>query len=249
MPLFYTDFKSNYLLEQVKMNIYIPDNFQGALQNLKVLFLFHGMAGNENSWINLGDAIKTADLFNKILVMPNLNNSFGVNMLYGNDYEYFIIKEVYEYVHNWFNLSRKKEDNWIAGLSMGGYVAFNLGIKYQHLFSYIGAFSLPADLHKLVNHFPKSPITKKIIENVFGNGDFMNSSLNVLNQASFNNILPETKIYLYCGQKDEFYLDVKKLFNILKDRKINVTLKEDDGGHEWNRWEQRLKEFLREGKN
>ncbi|WP_256083766.1 alpha/beta hydrolase, partial [Staphylococcus aureus] len=54
------------------------------------------------------------------VIMPNVNHSAYANMAYGHSY-YDYILEVYDYVNQIFPLSKKRDDNFIAGHSMGGY--------------------------------------------------------------------------------------------------------------------------------
>lgn len=243
MPLFKTTFFSNQLLENINMNIYIPDEYITNYYDLDVVLLFHGMCGSEDNWITTGNIIRTADECKVIAIMPRLNNNFGVNMVSGYNAEKYIIEEVYEYAHHWLNLNRSKEKNIIAGLSMGGYIALNLGINYQNLFSHIIALSAPTKLEDLVNKFPQGDITKRIIHNAFGEGHFENSPLCIIKQAKEKTI--NSKIDLYCGSNDAFYQNNVELYQVLKDKKISVTMLEDNGIHEWQYWEKYLREFLR----
>lgn len=242
MPLFKTTFFSNQLLEDVDMNIYIPDAYQENYADLDVMLLCHGMCGSENAWIRLGNIIRTADEFKTIMIMPRLNNSFGIDMVSGYNAEKYLIEEVYEYAHKWLNLNRKKEKNIIAGLSMGGFIALNIGIKYQNLFSHIIALSAPMSFDNDTNTFPTTEIAKRIIQNALGKEIKQESDISIINQVSTKTI--KSKIDLYCGKKDEFYQKNYETYQILKSRNIDVTFLEDEGNHTWYYWEKYLKEFL-----
>lgn len=242
MPLFKTTYFSNQLLEDVDINIYIPEAFSTNYQHLDVVLLFHGMCGSENAWIRMGNIIRTADECQVIVIMPRLNNNFGLDMESGYNAEKYIIEEVYELSHKWFNLPREKEKNIIAGLSMGGFIALNLGIKYQNLFSHIIALSAPTNATYLKNKFPANDTIKRIIQNAIGTNEEKLKKYSIVNQVKEKEI--SSKIDLYCGSNDEFYNDLIKTYEILKDKKVNVTLLEDDGNHTWHYWEKYLKEFL-----
>lgn len=244
MPLFKTTFFSNQILENVDMNIYIPDAYAAEYSNLDVVLLLHGMCGSENEWIKTGNIIRTADECKIIAVMPRLNNSFGINMISGYNAEEYIIGEVYEFSHKWLGLNREKEKNIIAGLSMGGYIALNLGLRYQNLFSHIIALSAPVDIDDLVNVFPHNATTKRIIENAFGNDDLKNNKNNLIKQVT--NMKINSKIDLYCGSADHFYNNLKMFAGILKEKNVCVKFLEDEGGHEWYYWEKYLRIYLKE---
>ena len=66
--------------------------------------------------------------------MPNVDHSAYANMVYGHSY-YDYILEIYDYVHQILPLSKKREDNFIAGHSMGGYGTIKFALTQPHKFS------------------------------------------------------------------------------------------------------------------
>ena len=64
-----------------------------------------------------------------------MDHSAYANMAYGHSY-YDYILEVYDYVHQIFPLSKKRDDNFIAGHSMGGYgtICINTRINLPKLY-------------------------------------------------------------------------------------------------------------------
>ncbi|MEJ7348628.1 alpha/beta hydrolase-fold protein, partial [Staphylococcus epidermidis] len=62
------------------------------------------------------------------------DHSGYANMAYGHRY-YDYILEVYHYVHQIFPLSTRREDNFIAGHSMGGYGTMKFALTQSQLFS------------------------------------------------------------------------------------------------------------------
>ena len=244
MPVFKVEFFSYYLCRAQSLNIYIPNNYNGEYKDLNVVFLLHGMNGFQESWLYLGNAMRTADKYNVALIMPAEENSFGLPNKSGCDYEAYLMKEVFEYSHKWLGLSKEKSKNFIAGLSMGGYMAINLALKYPDHFCYVGSFSPVVDLNIVntrVNIETADPFIK-VLYGVFGGIDMSTSDLNLVNVAAKKHPFP--KLYLYCGQKDNLYPGCKKLYNLLKEYDQDVEFYEDDGDHTWDRWETQLQRFL-----
>ena len=64
------------------------------------------------------------------------------------NYSEFIGKELVKITRRMFPLSHKKEDTFIAGLSMGGYGAIRNGLKYHDTFGYIAGLSSAMILEK-----------------------------------------------------------------------------------------------------
>ena len=244
MPVFKIEFKSYHLDRAQTVNVYVPNEYTGDYSDLDVVFLLHGMQGFQNSWMYYGNALRTADKYQVVLIMPSEENSFGLPGKNGCNYEGYLIDEVFKNTRKWLNLTTKKEKTYIAGLSMGGYMAISLALKYPNLFSYCGAFSPVVDLtgvSAVIEHVKHTPFAK-VLEGVFGGIDMINSDVNLINPAKNKKDFP--RLYLYCGTKDGLYEGCKTFANLLKENNQDITFVEDDGAHTWDRWEKQLIEFL-----
>lgn len=87
---------------------------------LKTLMLLHGLSSDETTYMRYTSIERYANEHKLAVIMPNVDHSAYANMAYGHSY-YDYILEVYDYVHQIFPLSKKRDDNFIAGHSMGGY--------------------------------------------------------------------------------------------------------------------------------
>ena len=74
------------------------------------------------------------------------------------NYSEFIGKELVKITRRMFPLSHKKEDTFIAGLSMGGYGAIRNGLKYHDTFGYIAGLSSAMILEKMRTADDSSPM-------------------------------------------------------------------------------------------
>lgn len=84
--------------------------------------------------------------------MPSGDNSFYVD--HYNRYDYygeFSGHKLVEHSRNLFPLSRKREDTFIARLSMEGYGAVRNGPKYHQTFSHIAGLSSAFILNEAIN--------------------------------------------------------------------------------------------------
>jgi len=112
-------------------NIYLPTDWETTDKKYPVLYLFHGMYGDNTDWTNnnmkqMSDiAIKSNKTCPFIVVMPNAWNSFYVDGLAIDkkihNYESFFWKELKPYIESHYPVLTGKENTAISGLSMGGF--------------------------------------------------------------------------------------------------------------------------------
>ena len=98
-------------------------NFAEYYQNkekLPVLWLLHGGSDNYSDWHNCTQVQLMAEEYGYAVVMPDAQQSSYANMAFGPNWLDFYREELQEYMYARFPLSRKREDNFISGMSMGG---------------------------------------------------------------------------------------------------------------------------------
>ena len=93
---------------------------------------------------------KYAQGLNLAVVMPNVHLSFYTDMAHGGKYWQFISEEVPAIVRDMFPLSARREDNFVAGLSMGGYGAFKLALTYPERYAAAASLSGAVDINDVV---------------------------------------------------------------------------------------------------
>jgi len=143
---------SKVLNQIMKYNIVLPnDYYTNTEQYYPVLYLFHGMGGNNNSWAEDGeakqilqDAFKNEVLEPMVVVMPDAFNTFYVDGYQnGLNYETYFWDEFLPYIENTYRVDASRERRYIAGLSMGGfgasYYAFTHPNKFRYCYSMSGA--------------------------------------------------------------------------------------------------------------
>lgn len=106
------------------------------------LYLLHGYSGARNDWLRNSPVEMLAAQYGIAVVMPEGGNRFWIdNPETGVRAGEMLGRELVEVTRSLFNLSPKREDTLIGGLSMGGYGAIRNGLKYHDTFSAILAFS------------------------------------------------------------------------------------------------------------
>ncbi len=118
-----------------------------------VLYLLHGHSQDHTSWLRLSRLeyyLANTDL---IVVMPNTNRGCYVDGLGTHNYGTYLTEELPTALQNWFHISPKREDTFIAGLSMGGYGALRAGFSCPE--KYAAAASLSAAIR--LDQMPLGP--------------------------------------------------------------------------------------------
>ena len=95
---------------------------------LPVLWLLHGGSDNYADWHDCTTVQVLADKYNYAVVMPDAQMSSYANMAHGPNWLDYFRTELPEYIYTHFPISRKREDNFISGMSMGGAGALKLSL-------------------------------------------------------------------------------------------------------------------------
>ena len=149
MALLKISYKSAELGTKTGINVILPEK-RLKDEPLPVLYLLHGYTDNETSWCSQTSLERYVRYKNIAVVMPNAFNSFYTDMACGvyNFYTYFIC-ELIPFCRENFNVSPRREDNFIAGLSMGGYGAFKIAFLNPKAFCTAASFSGCMDIKRL----------------------------------------------------------------------------------------------------
>ena len=258
MALIQANFMSGSLMRTVPVNIILPVDklaFSGAVQKevtaYKTLYLLHGIFGNYTDWVSGTNIQRWAEEKDLAVVMPSGDNMFYIDHRESlNYYGEFIGRELVELTRRTFPLSRRREDTFIAGLSMGGYGAIRNGLKYHDTFGCIAGLSSAMIVDKLEMRTNDTPVTinrRDFAESIFGDlTKVKDSDMNPKwlveklkkQQAEF------PKMYLACGTEDSLLEANREMRDYLKDAGVDVTYEEGAGGHEWDFWNRYIKKVI-----
>ena len=213
-------------------------------KKFKTLYLLHGLLGDCSDWVNGTRIRRWAEEKNLAVVMPSGDNAFYIDYPgTKNNYSDFIGKELVEVTRNMFPLSDKRDDTYIAGLSMGGYGALRNGIVYSDTFSHVAGLSSAAHLFDGKEHDAMLMDEKAIF------GDIEKAAKTDLNPTvAFDNLLkenrPAPKLYISCGTEDGLFDANVDFKNYLVGKGADVTWDEEKRGHDWDFWDSQIKKVL-----
>lgn len=257
MAIIEVNFISKCLMRTVTFNAIIPvDKFGPQAENaeqkpLKTLYLLHGIFGNYTDWVN-GTRIQAwAEANDLAVIMPSGENRFYLDdEKSGELYGEFIGKELVEFTRKLFPLSDKREDTFIAGLSMGGYGAIRNGLKYAENFGCVIGLSaaLVHDTWKDAdNSAPIFTFRRNYYEAIFGEYDKVKGSdkdpkallLKLKEEGR-----PVPKMYLCCGTEDGLVTANRYFRDFLNENGVDLTYVEGPGKHDWVFWDTYIKKVL-----
>lgn len=257
MSLVHMNFESQYLGNNYEFSIILPDkprrvhpkDFYGSGRKYKVLWLLHGTFGDHTDWLRKSNIELYACERDLIVVMPSAMNSNYSNWPnFGMGYAMFdfLTEELMPLVYNWFPASDKREDNFIAGLSMGGGGAIKYAVNHPDKFAAAAILSsCPRNLREIdLETAPQR--TKVSIMNAGGLDAYINSyenSWDKLPHLIAKGNLP--RLYFACGTEDFLYDDFKKFRRYAEEIGLDAKFEEIPGyRHEWRFWDLTIQHAL-----
>ena len=242
MAFMQCSFKSEVLGQDVCFNAIIPQN---VTDNIKSIYLLHGLSDNHSNWSRFTSVESYVRNKGVAVFMPNVDRSFYTDMKYGRNYYTYISDEFIKYTRQVFKLSTKREDTFIAGLSMGGYGAFKIALRNPEIFSAAASFSGVLDIVKrytMENTWEKE---KMLIvgENPDFNGEYAKEDLKYLLE-NFDKNAPKVRLYQSCGTEDFLYEDNQNFRKWVKNTDFEHEYHEGPGGHEWKFWDKHIEKAI-----
>lgn len=229
-----------------RMTVYLPAGYDDSgTRRYPVLYLLHGMGGDEDAWPTLGRAAQILDNLiasgkaePMIVVMPNGNAALpsapgeGPSGLVqptsdlpktkDGSYE-ASFPEIISYVDSHYRTVRKPSGRAIAGLSMGGFHSFHISKEYPGTFGYVGLFSAAVrSLEDSSNPIYSDSDAKLAAQ--FGDGVSL--------------------YYIAIGEDDFLYEENRVLRSYLDSHGYPYEYHESSGGHIWRNWRIYLADFV-----
>ena len=213
----------------------------------KTLFLLHGALDDYSCWMRHTAIERYAEEKNIAVVMPSGQNGFYTNARYGMDYFDFITRELPEFVRYTFPLSEKREDNFIAGPSMGGYGSSKCALHCPDQYAAFGDFSGALDPGLLESRMKKMGFDFFRYDLIFGGADQVAGSgddvYELAEKLKHSPVKPSA--FIACGLDDTNNYDMNIRFKEALDANgFNVHFEDGPGVHDWKYWDTCIKNFL-----
>ncbi|MBQ6938101.1 MAG: esterase family protein [Clostridia bacterium] len=240
---------SEALRVQTTVNVIVPQqSTSGEIgvennakkEKYKCLYLLHGLSDDHTIWMRRTSIERYAQKYGICVVMPFGGRSFYTDMKHGGKYYTYIAKELPRLMQEFFNISPKREDNFIAGLSMGGYGAIKVALKECDSFCAAAGISSVADIKEATQLFPDA------LRLAFGDELLVPESEDLFVLAQEQNENPmKPRIYMGVGTEDSLYEGNRKLKEKFESLDYDYTYKESEGTHSWEFWDEYIQYVLK----
>lgn len=216
-----------------RIDVYTPPGYEVGNGTYPVLYLLHGSGDTEAGWTTIGRAnlildnlIAQGKAKPMIVVMPYGRARPDVYLApfatastqpdaFAND----LLTDVIPMVEKSYRISGKPDQRAIAGLSMGGGQALQIGLHHLDQFHSIGAFSAALRTQNVEEQY----------KDVLGDAAGTNKKLKVF--------------YIACGKADSLFEPAQLFHETLEKHQIHHTFAPSEEGHVWRNWRNYLADF------
>lgn len=229
-----------------RCTVYTPAGYETSGKSYPVLYLLHGIGGDENAWSELGRAAQILD--NLIaqgkaepMIVVMTNGNISQEACPGETSEGFVVPtmmlpktmdgnfetafpDVIRFIEKAYRVKADKAHRAIAGLSMGGFHSLFISINNPDTFDYIGLFSAAVDQQQQGG-----------IQSVYADRDAKIDKLFSKNPKLF---------WIGIGKTDFLIQNNNDLRAKLDAKHHKYTYLETEGGHIWRNWRTYLSEFV-----
>ena len=227
--------------------MYLRCGYETSGKEYPVLYLLHGIGGDENAWSELGRAAQILDnLIAQGKAEPMLvvmtNGNISQEACPGETSEGFVVPtmalpktmegsfetafpDVVKFIESTYRVKKDKAHRAIAGLSMGGFHSLFISINNPDVFGYVGLFSAAVD--------QQQPDPKGHPE-IYAD---RNQKIDQLFAKKPN------LFWIGIGKTDFLIKNNNDLRAYLDSKNHKYTYLETDGGHIWRNWRIYLSEF------
>lgn len=240
-------FWSEALKMQCEMWVLLPQSRpRDGRTGHPTLYLLHGLSDDQTIWLRRTSVERYVETMGLAVVMPTVHRGFYTDMAAGGRYWQFISEDVPRAARMFFPLSDKRADNFVAGLSMGGYGAFKLALRQPGQWAAAASMSGAMDITQRVSG-DESDWTNEM-QRIFGPPEAARGSDNDLFHLASSlkrSRRPRPALYQLCGDKDFLYHENLAFRDHCRRLKLDLRYEEDAGyGHTWDYWDLCIKRVL-----
>jgi len=207
-----------------KVSIYTPPGYNKK-KNYPVLYLLHGIGGDEKEWLNQGNPQIILDnlyALNKvepmIVVMPNgraMKDDRAIGNIMEKEkvdafaaFEKDLLNDLIPFIEKNYKVYTDREHRALAGLSMGGGQSLNFGLGNLDKFAWVGGFSSAPNTKQPTELVPDAEKAKNMLK----------------------------LLWISCGDKDGLLRISERTHNYLTEKNVPHIYFIEPGGHDFKVW-------------
>lgn len=243
MALLHIHTYSHILGRNVRVDAVVPEREPGPW---KSLLLLHGLTDDHSLWQRRSSIERYAEERGIAVLMPTTKLGFYTNTKTGERWQDYIFDELLQICRRMLpKLSHAREDNFVAGLSMGGYGALKCALTKADCFSKAAIFSAAVDAHALAQMpHDDPPMRENYMLDIFGPVEKIPGSENDLFYLAEELKENRPELYIWCGTEDFLYDMNIRMRDHLVRLGYDVMYTESPGGHHWKHWDREVMNAL-----
>ena len=204
-----------------------------------VLYLLHGLSDDHTAWLRYTSIERYATARGLAVVMPAVGRSFYADEAHGHPYWQFISQELPTVVESFFRVSSRRDDTFVAGLSMGGYGALKLGLSHPSRFAAVASLSGVADVRALGGRLERAALVARVFDGTFTSSD------DAFELAAAVDPAERPGLYISCGtDEDRLMGDNQRFVALVEGLGYDVTTDFRPGIHEWSLWDAVIQDVI-----
>lgn len=235
--------ESPALGREVEATVLVPAR-EAPAQGFPVLYLLHGAFSHHREWAEEVPLAALCAAYPMLLVTPEAGNSLYLNGDDGQRFADLTLWDVPAWVESRYPVRRDRGGRALAGLSMGGFGALNLGLSHPERYAALG--SLSGAFGMTWWNLGRGP---PFLAALGPEGSFVRAHFNpwrVLERAVAAPPTDWPRIGLWVGRGDDpDVVEANRNYHASLERfGIPHGYRESEGGHDWDYWRNVTPELL-----
>jgi putative tributyrin esterase len=207
-----------------------------------VLYLLHGLSDDDTIWLRRTSIERYAAPLGLAVVMPQVHRSFYSDQAYGGRYWTFLSEELPQLVGSLFRVSDRREDTFVAGLSMGGYGALKWALRQPGRFAAAASLSGALDVAGLRSR--ERPEDPPMFERIFDGRSPAGTDDDLLALIGRVDVATLPALRVCCGVQDELIGANRRFVDACAAAALPLATSFGPGAHDWAYWDTQIQEVL-----
>lgn len=249
MAVMRVDFFAESLGMSTSMTVILPQETSrqigmdgAAREGTPVLYLLHGLSDDDTIWTRRTSIERYAAALGIAVVMPQVQQSFYTDEVHGLPYWTFLTQELPALVDSFFRVSDRREDTFVAGLSMGGYGAMKWALREPHRFAAAASLSGAVALSHPSER--ADPDFVMLMQRVFGDGPTDGTDDDVVHLIRTADPASLPMLYVACGTDDFLFRANEYFVDTAVQAAVPLTVRFGPGDHDWDYWDREIQDVL-----
>jgi putative tributyrin esterase len=237
MAVLTIEFRSEALEKSTRIKVLLNQN---ATPPYPTFYLLHGLSDDESIWTRRTSIERYAEKYPFLIIMPDGERSWYCDSRIGR-FESYISHELVSFIDKLFPTRKQARYRAIGGLSMGGYGALKLGVKFPRVFGSITAHSSAVNFMHSWGQDGKAglPEVTVIAQDVDPKANDIYELVTRIPTAT------RPHLYFDCGRDDFLHQENEQFDRFLRQAKIPHTYRRFDGAHECAYWDLHIQDALK----